>query len=99
MSLPRVQDLTITPFVRGDMKLSDNEKKVYNTLLKLTGAVKVSRIAEWAGLPRTTTEYILKKFVSAKIAHTRLYGKRHVYYLNRTTNHVSGVASRREPLK
>src|SRR5688572_27030692 len=75
MSLPLVNNPAEAPFVRGDMKLSDNEKKVYNVLLKLTGPVKVSRIAEWSGLPRTTAEYIIKKFVHAKIAHTKLSGK------------------------
>jgi predicted transcriptional regulator len=99
MSLPPVHNPNEASFVRGDMKLSDNEKKIYNVLLKLSGPVKVTRIAEWAGLPRTTTEYIIKKFVHARIVHTRLSGRRHVYYLNRITNHMSGVPQRREPLK
>jgi predicted transcriptional regulator len=99
MSLPHVPDPSSASFVIGQMNLSENERRVFNVLLRLTGPVKVSRIAEWAGLPRTTTEYILKKMVHAKIAHTKLSGKRHVYYFNIITNHVSGIPKKRELLK
>ena len=99
MSLPYVPDPESSSFVVGHMKLSENEKKVYNVLLKLTGPVKVTRIAEWAGLRRTTTEYIMKKFVAAKIANVKLYGKRRMYYFNRITNHVTAIPKNRELLK
>jgi predicted transcriptional regulator len=99
MSLPYVPDPNNSSFVVVRMKLSENEKLVYNVLLKLTGPVKATRIAEWSGLSRTTTEYILKKFVHAKIVHTKLSGKRHVYYFNKITNHISGIPRKRELLK
>jgi predicted transcriptional regulator len=99
MSLPFVEDPSKVSFVEGRMKLSEKEKRVYNVLLRLTGPVKVTRIAEWADLPRSTAHYILKKFVHAKIAHTKLCGKRHVYYFNKITNSVSGIPKKRELLK
>lgn len=72
----------------GRIILSESEQKLVGALIGLSLATNVSVIARKAGLPRTTTFYLLRKFVKAKIARSIKRGKRTHYMFNRMKNRV-----------
>ena len=54
-----------------------NESRVLETIKRQTLAQSVSGIARAAGLPRTTTDYILRKLVRKRLAIKIIRGKRY----------------------
>jgi DNA-binding IclR family transcriptional regulator len=64
------------------MDLSKNEEAVLAVLRKQKMARNVSAIARDAGVPRTTTAYILKKFQKWRLARTVGHKKRTYWRLH-----------------
>jgi DNA-binding MarR family transcriptional regulator len=64
------------------LDLSENEKAVLAVLEKQKLARNVSRIAKDAGVPRTTTTYILNKLRKWKIARRVYHEKRDHWMYN-----------------
>ena len=65
--------------VDAKIELAENEKHVFDALVTFQMARSVSTIARKAGVPRTTTAYILNKFVKLNVAKKVEHGRRHRY--------------------
>lgn len=68
---------TVHPIIAESLGLSEKEKKVFDVLTKQTLGRNVSVISKNAGLPRTTTFDILRKFKKRGIAMRVFVGKRY----------------------
>ncbi len=66
------------------LDLTRAERAVLDELLAYRMARSVSHIARNAGVPRTTTLYILIRFEKRKIVKMVLHGKRYRWMYNRT---------------
>ncbi len=69
----------------SDLNLSDSEKAVLAVLKKQKLGQTVSKIAENAGIPRTTADYILRKFKKWKVARQIRVEKQHYWLYNEIT--------------
>lgn len=58
----------MNPAYFNALNLKPNEKAVLEALMRLKYPKSVASIAREAGIPRTTTEYILHKFKKRKLA-------------------------------
>ncbi|GEM_PF-1589187 len=65
------------------LNMSQNEKAVFKTLEKQKMGRTVSKIARDAGIPRTTTDYILRKFEKWKLVRKIYSRKRYHWLFNR----------------
>jgi len=76
------------------LKLSENEKAVIAVLEKQKMARSVSHIAREAGVPRTTADYILRKFLKWRIARKTLATTSTPHWMyNRQLNYLSGISN------
>ena len=62
VTITSMEKIYINPRIMQAMRLSENEKAVWNVLLGQQTGKTPGRIARLAGIPRTTAVYILKKF-------------------------------------
>lgn len=69
--------------IKNALNLSENEKAVLAVLESHQLAQNVSKIARKAGVPRTTSEYSLKKFEKWKLAKKVRTGKRYYWMFNK----------------
>ena len=75
-----------SPTLISALNLSKNERAVFDALIELRMARDVSVIARTAGLSRSTTLYILRKFLLRNLVRATMAKKRRKWMYNRMLN-------------
>ena len=64
--------------------LSNNERAVLKVLYTQKRPRNISNIAKHADIPRTTTDYILRKFQERRLVKRTMIGKRYYWKYNKS---------------